>query len=272
MAIPTAAERWRADLEAWALPQWLLDSADASPYDWPVELMRRVTAGNAAAEPTTTLHRVIELAGDGGSVLDVGAGTGRLAVPLARAGLRVTAVEPDAAMRDSLSRAAGDVLVAVVEGSWPEAAGRAGFHDVVLAANVVYDVADLGPFLAALGAAATKAVVIECGPRHPWSPLRPLFRELHGLELPAGPTVEDLVAVISEVVWSSPQAERWDAGDGFRFSDLDELLAFYRRRLVLPVGRTDELLALIGDRIREVDGRFTAGEDRRQKVTVWWGV
>jgi 2-polyprenyl-3-methyl-5-hydroxy-6-metoxy-1,4-benzoquinol methylase len=35
----------------------------------------------------------------GGSIVDFGAGTGRLAIPLARAGYRVTAVEPSSAMR-----------------------------------------------------------------------------------------------------------------------------------------------------------------------------
>ena len=37
--------------------------------------------------------------GKGAAVADIGAGTGKLAVPLARRGFRVSAVEPNAAMR-----------------------------------------------------------------------------------------------------------------------------------------------------------------------------
>jgi len=38
----------------------------------------------------------------------------------------------------------------LIEESWPAVAPRAGRHDVALAAHVVYDVADLAPFLQAL--------------------------------------------------------------------------------------------------------------------------
>jgi ubiquinone/menaquinone biosynthesis C-methylase UbiE len=53
------------------------------------------------AYPAELVSRLVSLAGGpGSSVVDLGAGTGHLALPLARAGLRVTAVEPAAKMLD----------------------------------------------------------------------------------------------------------------------------------------------------------------------------
>jgi SAM-dependent methyltransferase len=61
------------------------------------------------AYPDALVARLVALAGGPGArVADLGAGTGHLAVPLARAGLRIHAVEPARAMLDALERAASD--------------------------------------------------------------------------------------------------------------------------------------------------------------------
>jgi SAM-dependent methyltransferase len=201
-------------------------------------------------------------------VVDVGAGSGRLTVPLARLGHRVTAVEPAASMAEELRSAAAGLPVEIVEERWPEAAEGLGSFDVALSSHVVYDVADLAPFLSAMDAAAP-TVVIECGADHPWSPLARLYRALHGLERPDGPTSEDLAEVVAEVVGSAPQTIRWQADRPLRFADRAELLAFYRRRLVVPPDRTAELEALLD--IREADGWLVVGDGLRKTVTLWWG-
>jgi len=57
--------------------------------------------------PDALVARLVELAGGPGrQAADLGAGTGHLALPLARAGLRVSAVEPARAMLDELTRLA----------------------------------------------------------------------------------------------------------------------------------------------------------------------
>jgi SAM-dependent methyltransferase len=62
------------------------------------------------------LELYLALAGrTGGPILELGAGTGRLAVPLAAAGHRVTAVDIDPAMLDRARRRAGDQGPAVVD-------------------------------------------------------------------------------------------------------------------------------------------------------------
>jgi len=167
--------------------------------------------------------------------------------------------------------AAAGVTVRVVEGSWPETAAAAGSHDVALCAHVVYDVPDLVPFLRALHAAARVAVVLEAGERHPWTNLIPYYRALHGLERPDGPTAELLAEVVAEVVGVEPEVERWIGPGRTQFSDLPELVEFYRRRLLVPVTRATEVADLLAPDVVERDGWLSLGGEQ-VAVTLWWAV
>ena len=65
------------------------------------------------AYPAAVIDHLARLAGPGSTVVDIGAGTGLLAVALAERGLRVIAVEPARAMLDVLREVAGREVVAV---------------------------------------------------------------------------------------------------------------------------------------------------------------
>lgn len=264
----SAAERWRALLAAWALPPDLLAAVPDSPYEWLAGLWRR------EAEPeidTPTARVITALLPPGGSVLDVGAGTGRASLALAGRGHPVTAVEPNPKMAAALeaeAEAAG-VEVRLIEAAWPAVAPRAGRHDVALAIHVVYDVADLAPFLQALHRAARAGVVLEAGERHPWSGLTKYYRALHGLDRPDGPDADLLIEVVEEVLGLSPQVERWSGPGRLRFADLQELVDLCRRRLLVPVERSAELVGLLSPDIVEEGGWLGLRDDPRV-VTVWW--
>jgi SAM-dependent methyltransferase len=268
-----ARERWRATLEAWALPRHLLDAVADSPYTWPSDLFAR--RRDPSPEPSQTEQIVVELAGDGGSILDIGAGTGRLAVPLARSGHRVVAVERDASMAERLAEeiAAAGARITRVQGSWPDVAGNTGRHDVTVCAHVVYDVAAIGPFLDAMHGAARRGVVVELTPRHPWTGLSRYFRSLHGHELPRRPTVDDFEAVVREVTGTEPHTRWWTTPTALRFTDMAELLAFYRRRLLVPPERSIEAAGLLEPDVEEGDdGMLTLGPAESEVVTMWWRV
>jgi SAM-dependent methyltransferase len=266
-----AAVRWREQLEAWAIPQELLDAVPDSPYEWPSELWER---GRAAAEErrdSVTAAIVRDLLPDGGTVLDVGAGTGRASLPLAREGYRLTAVERDRGMIAGLRRqTAGLGGVAVIEGSWPEAAIEVGRHDVAMCAHVVYDVPDVVPFLVALNAAARRAVIVETTPHHPWQSLAPYYMALHHLDRPRGPTLDDLAVIVEEKLGVAPTRREWTGPGSLRFSSIDELVDYQRRRLVLPLERTSELERLLtADIVRDGEW-FLLGPAERPLVTLWW--
>ena len=191
-------------------------------------------------ELTPTTARVEALAGARGSVLDVGAGTGRASLPLARLRHPLTAVERSGSMLSGLRDLANGLPVEVVEGSWPEVAPLVGSHSVAMCAHVVYDVREIGPFLSALSERASSGVVIELTETHPWTHLGPYYRALHGLSRPSGPSADDLAAVVEEVLGVSAVLERWTRPPDLWFESRQEIIELYGRRLVLPrtVART----------------------------------
>ena len=77
--------------------------------------------------------------------------------------------------------------------------------------HVLYNVADLGPFVAELTSHARRLVVVELTARHPLSGLNPLWERFHGLVRPTVPTAYDALAVLEELglapgheIWSRP--------------------------------------------------------------------
>jgi SAM-dependent methyltransferase len=72
---------------------------------------------HGAWEPTATVDTVAALA-DGGPVLELGVGTGRVALPLARKGLKVTGVDVSPAMLARLKEKDTDGTITAVEGDF----------------------------------------------------------------------------------------------------------------------------------------------------------
>jgi 2-polyprenyl-3-methyl-5-hydroxy-6-metoxy-1,4-benzoquinol methylase len=266
----SAADSWRRQLENWKIPDALLAAVEESPYGWSKELWKRRAARAVELDRTSpTLDLVRDLA-DGGSVLDVGAGTGRASLPLVRDGYRVTMVEPNRAMLDGLAELKGELGFEVVVGRWPAVAGDVKPHAVALSAHVVYDVADVAPFLTALHRAVTKGIVLELTPAHPWVNLGPLYRELHGLDRPLGPTVEDLAAVVREALGVEPVVHRWSRPTDMVFDTAEEAIEFTARRLVLPRGRWAELEERLLPRLAGRAGHWQIEPTERELCTLWW--
>lgn len=267
-----AADRWRRDLEAWALPDWLMAGAEDSPYGWSQAVWKRRSEEAALQPDTPTTVRVRSFLNAGGGLLDVGAGRGRASLPHAVEGAQLTAVEPDPGMAAGLCEdaAALGLSVDVVQERWPQARRSIGSVNVAMSAHVVYDVAEIAEFVAGLDDVADIGVVIELSERHPWSDLTPLYQQVHGLERPAGPTADDLVEVIGETVGRKPWIEKWSRPGQIWFEGWDELCDFFGRRLVVPRAARPGLKAILEDRVIEDSGRLVVGGDERRLATIWW--
>ena len=111
-----------------------------------------------------TLEYVRKIVHPTDSLLDVGAGTGRFALPLSGNVARITAVDHSPAMIGILRRkisAAGIATIETIEGEWP--AVEVEPHDVVLVAWSLYRSTDLPAALSACVAAARRSLVVVLG-------------------------------------------------------------------------------------------------------------
>ena len=130
-------------------------------------------------------------------VLDIGAGGGRVAVPLARVARRVIALDPSlgmlAVLRAAITAAAVQ-NIDVVEARWPMP-GPAVVADVALAVNVAYDIEDIGGFLDAMERAARRlciAVLLEVPPPHE---IDALWARVHGEPRATLPALPEFLAL-----------------------------------------------------------------------------
>jgi SAM-dependent methyltransferase len=268
-----APARWRDQLDAWAIPEEILAGAPESPWGFPVGLFRS-RARRAGDRPATPSNReAARFLPSGGSVLDVGAGGGAASLPLAGTAGKLVGVDESPAMVASFLAAAAAAGVAAegVEGRWPEVAGRVAPADVVVCHHVLYNVADLAPFVDALTGHARRRVVAELTERHPLVGLGPLWRRFHGLDRPSGPTADDAVAALAALGLRVDRQD-WETSERFGFDDFDELVAFTRRRLCLPAERDPEVAeALLAAGTRQVDGVWVSGGPRRVTTLSWPG-
>ncbi|HEV8404138.1 MAG TPA: NTP transferase domain-containing protein [Candidatus Limnocylindrales bacterium] len=237
------------------------------------------------ADPTRTddpvLDALLDLTRSGDTWLDVGAGAGRFALPIARAldasGGSVIALDASPSMLETLREIAEDYAienVRVVEARWPPTDGGAATAleaDVALIAHVGYDIEDIGPFFDALEASATRACVAVLMERVPASAADPFWPPVHGqsrVPLPALPDVLELL----EARGRHPDVRRI-AIEPRRFETRDALAGFIRRQLWIdPGGEKEERFqaALDALTVADGDGWTIAGRGQSDVGVVTW--
>lgn len=267
------ADTWSHALQAWAIPQSILDAAPASPYGFPDELFARRASRTMQQTPTPTTVRALEALGEGGTVLDVGAGGGATSLPLAGRCTHLTVVDDQPGMLEAVSASAERLGLAIdaVEGTWPGVHERAPMTDVVVCGHVAYNVRELGPFVRALHLHARRRVAMELTERHPLSWMNDLWLRFHGLERPDGPTVEDAVALMRSEGYDVVREDRMDPEDvaGGGFERREEAVALVRRRLCLGADRDEEIAGALGSRLADHGGLWRAGPRGQRVVTLW---
>jgi SAM-dependent methyltransferase len=244
---PTAAERWARDLDAWAIPEQVLAAAPESPWQHDVG---RFAVDDSLDRDTTSARWAREvLPPVGGTVLDVGCGGGRSAVALVPPATELIGVDAVGAMLDEFVAAATRAGVArrTFHGRWPDVAAITPVADVAICHHVIYDVADIAPFVVALTARARLAVVVEISTCHPMSAWNDAFEHFWSLARPDGPTHVDLLAVLRELGFDPEHTVGPRRTSSRHGADPAALVPVARRRLCLPPERDDELAAWLAE-------------------------
>jgi SAM-dependent methyltransferase len=239
----TAAQQWADELAGWAIDPEILAAAPESPYGFPPS----VFAAGQGTGPSLLAEVAAPALGPGSTVLDVGAGAGAASLGLVPAGGHLHAVDSQPSMLRALevdARSRG-VQVTTYDGAWPDLAPVVPVCDVVVCAHVLYNVADLMPFVTALTTHARDLVVVELTGTHPLVRLGAMWEAVHHQPRPSGPTAELALAVLHQGGLEPDVREQVIQPLVRTGALLDAWVDFTRRQLCLPPDRRPEVEELI---------------------------
>ncbi len=192
------------------------------------------------------------------TVLDVGAGGGRVALPMSVKCQRVVAVEPSAAMGAVLveeAQSQGRDNISLVASTWEEAEVEQA--DIVICCQVLYTVRDIVGFVRKLEAHARERVLVVLGENPPYTQSNPLWPMVHGQERLKLPSLREFVPLLWDM-GIYPDLEMLPPQGPRGFESRENALQQTCNRLMLEPGTDGErrLKAALDDVLEEVDGRF----------------
>lgn len=233
-------------------------SAAPSPDFWNTLAGRFRVPADPGPDPT--VEALGALIGPADRAIDVGAGGGRLAVPLARRCRELVAVEPSQAMRAVLAEESarhGIRNIRVVAATWEEAPAELEPAELVFAAHVTYGVRPVEPFLRKLDAMATRHAVIVVMKDPPQAPLAPFWRAVHGEERLRLPCRDEVVAALEEVGFE-PEVTSLGPAPPLDLGPRAEALDLLRFRLLAAPGSPADarLLAVLDELTEEREGHL----------------
>ena len=267
-----ASQKWRLMVETEHAQSEEMRGAIPPPEDfW------RPYAGQFRDDPRRSgdplLERLLEFVAPGHTVIDVGAGGGRLALPIALRCRKVVAVEPSASMASALEQQAEECHiqnVSVVRATWEEAHVEPG--DIVLCAHVVYTIRDISAFVRKLEAHARERVLIVLYNAAPQSQIYPLWKQLHGKERLPLPSLPQLREVLQELDIDA-QIDFLDPQPPRGFDSLEQAVEQLSGRLYLAPGSSEaaRLEQMLPGLLQEEDGvfRIRGAEPLRPAIVSW---
>lgn len=207
------------------------------------------------------------------TLIDAGAGGGRLALPLALSCRWVYAVEPSPSMCDVLRETAdehGIENVSIAQEGWVESSVEPA--DVVLSSHVVYVIQEIEPFVRKMESHARRLVLAVLFEAPPQAQMADLWRLVHGEERLRLPCLPEFLPVLGELGIEPTITElepRLQGGFG-TFDEARETLV--RRLYVKP--ETEEMARLDRDlenSLEETDGewRIKGSRPLRPCIVAW---
>jgi SAM-dependent methyltransferase len=181
-------------------------------------------------------------------VLDIGAGPGTLAIPLAPRVNEVTAVEPGEGMVEILNermKKEGITNIRTITKRWEDidlATDLDGQYDVVIA-SLSLTMEDIRQALQKMNAASRDSVYLFWFVDMPfWERMyADLWKPLHGTDYHSGPKADCLFGVLYQT-GIYPNVEMLPLSKEYRFTTQDEMTAFFRHRFNVMNAEQERLL------------------------------
>ena len=211
----------------------------------------------------------------GSRVLDIGAGPGTYAIPLAKTGCRVTVVEPSPVMREMLlARIKNEKIrtITVIPKRWEDVklSELGAPHDAVIA-SFSLTMMDMAEALKKMHAACCGTVHLFWFLTEPeWAKVNAdLWPLLHGGEFPGEPTADWLWQILYELgIYAAIEPEALPSPS--RYASVDEAVEEFRLRLNCTTPAHEETVRNYFQAVLRQNGDgFVLGSGTRS-AHVWW--
>ena len=208
-----------------------------------------------------------------GTLVDIGGGAGRLALPLSLSREAVTVVDSSKSMLLELQDSCEEAKienVSSVFGLWEDAV--IDIHEGALCSHVTYGIENIGKFLENVNQYASKRVVIIAFMKSPQAHLESLWREVHEEERVHLPGVPELM----DVLWQleiAPELNIIEHLGPHIYGSEKDAISDLRRRLYVNQGtRKDEILTRVlkSDLKPTEQGMELANSDGRISCLISW--
>jgi len=209
-------------------------------------------------------------------VLDIGAGPGTLAIPLALRVKEVTAIEPGEGMVQILNERMiqeGITNIRTIKKRWEDidlATDLDGQYDVVIA-SLSLTMEDIRKALQKMDAASRDSVYLFWFVDMPfWERMyADLWKPLHGTDYHSGPKADCLFGVLYQT-GIYPNVEMLPLDKEYRFTSQDEMTIFFRRRFNIMNPEQERLLDNYLKPLIRTEGSeiIISGDSTIAKI--WW--
>jgi SAM-dependent methyltransferase len=220
-------------------------------------------------EPVLNVLRSLVRPGE--TWLDIGAGAGRYALPIALLCGEVIALDPSDGMLGALREGMAEYGISnvrIVQSRWPSAERVEA--DVALIANVGNDIEGFGAFLDAMEGAARRLCVGVFLERQPTFAFDRLWPAVHGEARATLPALPEFLALLlaRKRIFEVSLSER----SGMSYGQRDDLMAYARRQFWTKPGSAKDLLLqrVLEESLQEREGRWALAWDPVRIGVVTW--
>ena len=248
--------RWRFQVKAHH-DQSIKMQEDFDPYQDFWHGLAQAFKENPFRKEDPLIERLLEEFVECETIIDVGGGAGRFALPLSLEKEGITVVDSSKSMLEELRvclREFGIENVEIFQCRWEEAPSDVPVHDGALCAHVTYGIEDIETFISNVHGKTLDRVVVLSFMQSPQAHLGTLWELVHGQKRIHLPGVPELIRVLEDM-GVTPSFSVLDTLGTVKYQSVEEALSDLCRRLYVSQGtsKEDRLVSALQSQLYRVD-------------------